>query len=232
MPPLVAIVVLNWNGAEDTLRCIASLARQTHPNFRILVVDNGSTDGSTERLRALGDRITLIESQENLGYTGGNNLAIREALKGEAGYVWLFNNDAVAEPDTLELLVAAAEEDQRIGLLSPALLDPNGKIISDFRGGVYDPRLLTFNITNKTEIYQNWHKNTPELIWLYGTALLIRRSVIDKISVLDSRFFAYAEDNDYSIRSSKAGFFNVVVNSAKIYHDFGTGNKNHIITTL
>ena len=225
MPPLVAIVVLNWNGAEDTLRCIASLARQTHPNFRILVVDNGSTDGSPAALRALGDRITLIESTKNLGYTGGNNLGMARAMADGADYVWLFNNDAIAEPDTLKLLVEAAEKDQRIGLLSPALLDPGGKKISNFYGVIYDKILIGFNSTCEEDIYNNWADQCPDKICVYGTAILIRRSVMEKIGYLDDSFFAYYEDYDFSLRSINNGFINIFVNNAKIYHDFKSESK-------
>ncbi len=218
MPPLVAIVVLNWNGAEDTLRCIASLARQTHPNFRILVVDNGSTDGSTERLRALGDRITLIESQENLGYTGGNNLAIREALKGEAGYVWLFNNDAVAEPDTLARLVAACEADPGIGLASPLVRDDADPALIHFAGGRFDLDTPIYEPTEDLEKARAWQEADPGHMALWGTAMLARRALVEKIGLLDERIFAYWEDIDYSIRGALAGFRNVMVFDAVIFH--------------
>jgi cellulose synthase/poly-beta-1,6-N-acetylglucosamine synthase-like glycosyltransferase len=121
MQPLVYIVILNWNGYLDTLRCVASLEQQQFTNFRILIIDNGSTDGSIEVLRGLGDRVCLIENSNNLGYTGGNNRAMREAFDRGADYVWLFNNDAVAEPDTLIRMVDACEADVRIGLASPLI---------------------------------------------------------------------------------------------------------------
>lgn len=220
MPPLVAIVVLNWNGVQDTLRCIDALARQTYPNFRILVVDNGSTDGSATALRALGKRITLIESPENLGYTGGNNLAIREVLRGDAGYIWLFNNDAVAEPDALALLVAAAEADPEVGLASPFLRDPDGHTAGEFCGGKFDPELLTFSFTNRPEVYRDWASTAPYRIWLYGTALLLRRNAIERMGLLDEDFFAYVEDNEISLRSAQFGFKNIVVPEAVVFHSF------------
>ena len=123
MQPLVYIVILNWNGRPDTLRCVASLETQTYSNYRILVLDNGSTDDSVYMLRRLGDRIRLIEIPVNLGYTGGSNLAMRDAFESGADYVWLFNNDAVAEPETLAKLVAVCEADTGIGLASPLVRD-------------------------------------------------------------------------------------------------------------
>src|SRR5271165_5426418 len=109
--PMVYIIVLNWNGYRDTLRCLVALEQQHYPNYRIMILDNGSTDDSVAMLGDLGDRVCLIKNPDNLGYTGGNNRAMREAFGRGADYVWLFNNDAVAEPDTLAAMIAACEAD-------------------------------------------------------------------------------------------------------------------------
>ena len=218
MPPLVAIVGLNWNGAEDTLRCIESLERQTHPNFRLLVVDNGSTDGSVESLRALGDRITLIESEKNLGYTGGNNLGMRRALAEGADYLWLFNNDAIAEPETLARLIAVAEADPAIGLLSPLVCDDRDRALIHFAGGRFDLDTPIYEPTEDLEKARAWQEADPGHMALWGTAMLARRALVEKIGLLDERIFAYWEDIDYSIRGALAGFRNVMVFDAVIFH--------------
>lgn len=105
--PLVAIVILNWNGGEDTCACVASCRGLTWPNRRIIIVDNGSDDGSEEQLRKECPDAELIQTGANLGFAGGNNAGIRAALDGGADFVWLLNNDAVAAPDALDALVAA-----------------------------------------------------------------------------------------------------------------------------
>jgi len=162
MPPLVYIVVLSWNGLADTLRCVVSLERQTYLNCRILVFDNGSTDGSVAALQALGTRIRLIESAVNLGYTGGNNRAMEAAFADGADYVWLFNNDAVAAPDTLATLVALAEADARIGLVSPVVREGagadaavSGCALIDLAGPFYLP---TFDLAQA----QDWQARFPD----------------------------------------------------------------------
>lgn len=218
MTPSVAIVVLNWNGLADTLRCIASLERQSYPNFRILVVDNGSTDGSVAALRALGGRVTLIESRENLGYTGGNNLAIREALGDDYGYIWLFNNDAVAEPDTLARLIAVCEADPGIGLASPLVRDDGDPAIIHFAGGRFDLNAPVYEPTEDLDQARAWQTADPGRMALWGTAMLARRALVDRIGLLDERIFAYWEDIDYSIRSARAGFRNVMVFDTAIFH--------------
>ncbi len=216
--PSVAIVVLNWNGIADTLRCIESLEQQTYRNFRIIVVDNGSTDGSAAALKALGDRITLIESHENRGYTGGNNLAIREAMAKGAEYVWLFNNDAVAEPDTLAQLLAVAEADPRIGLLSPLVRDEADHAVIHFAGGRFDLATPVYEPTDDLDQARDWQARAPDRMALWGTAMLARRAMVEKVGLLDDRIFAYWEDIDYSIRSALAGFRNVMVFGTAIFH--------------
>src|SRR4051812_24301804 len=97
--PLVLIVMLNWNSADETLAALESVTRMSYPNFRVLIVDNASRDGSNVELRrVIGDRIELLESLINTGYTGGCNLGLRHALEIGADYVWLLNNDAVTGP--------------------------------------------------------------------------------------------------------------------------------------
>ena len=218
MSPLVYIVVLNWNGCRDTLRCIASLERQHGANFRILVIDNGSADESVSVLRGLGDRIELIENAENLGYTGGNNRAMREAFARGADYVWLFNNDAVTEPDALGKMVALCEADPGIGLVSPLVRDEDNHQTVQSACALFDLTTPSYAPTNEVGLAAEWQVKYPDRIGLVGAAMLVRRSVYEKIGGLDNLFFAYGEDYDYSIRSARAGFHNKVVFEAAVFH--------------
>src|SRR5437763_10134894 len=102
--PKVAIILINWNGKQDTLECLDSLSRDIYPNKEIIVVDNGSTDDSVEVIRVLFPEVTLLEMESNLGFTGGNNVGIRYALDyldQETGYIFLLNNDTTVEPNAL-----------------------------------------------------------------------------------------------------------------------------------
>jgi GT2 family glycosyltransferase len=209
--PLVVIVVLNWKACDVTLRCVDSLATIDYPRYRIVVIDNESTEESA-RLLAAEPSIELIRNRDNLGFTGGVNVGIRWAIEHGADYVWLFNNDATSPPDTLSKLVAAAEANERIGLVSAVLYDPAApERPSPFLacGG---------EATDDLEQAREWQEKRPNEIVLYGTALLIRRTVIAKIGMFDERFFAYYEDYDYSLRSSRAGFRNICVPGAIVYH--------------
>jgi len=218
MHPFVQIVILNWNGFEDTLRCIDSLEHQTYLNFRIVVIDNGSTDGSLQALAGLGDRVRLVALPNNLGYTGGNNVAMQDAFDKGADYVWLFNSDAEAEPDALTKIVAACEADPTVGLASPLVLEAEDHSAIQFGCGLFDLSVPKYTPSYDLPRSREWQLRFPDRIVLHGTALLVRRALYQAIGGLDDHFFAYWEDMDYSIRSGKAGFRNVAVLDTAIYH--------------
>ncbi len=217
--PLVLVVLLNWNSAVETATAVASVSRMDYPNFRTLIVDNGSSDDSVVHLRKLvGPGVELIESPVNTGYTGGCNLGMEHALKTGADYIWLLNNDAVAEPGTLSSLVAVAEADPTIGLVTPliAALDEDRLI---FAGGVLSIERQIYEDTSDPKEMAHWLAEDPGLgIVLFGTALLVRADLVRKIGMLDPRFFAYYEDLDYSARSLQAGFRNVVDENSIVRH--------------
>lgn len=103
--PKVYVIILNWNGLEDTLECLGSVFQMDYQNFEVLVVDNGSKDNSINFIKTKYPQVVLIENKENLGYTGGNNIGMRYALNNGADYVWLVNNDTVVMVDTLSKLI-------------------------------------------------------------------------------------------------------------------------------
>ena len=108
-PPSISIVVLNWNGRDDTLACLESVERISYPNFRVIVVDNGSADNSVAAIRAAFPKVELIETHANLGFSGGNNVGIKRALEHGADYVLLLNNDTVVDPGLLDAFAATAK---------------------------------------------------------------------------------------------------------------------------
>ena len=215
----VFIVILNWNGIADTLECLASVKKLDYPSCRTIVVDNGSDDGSPERLKADCPDIALIEHRANLGFTGGANAGIRYALAHGADYVWLLNNDSIVEPNSLSALVAAAKSDEAMGLVSPLIYD-----LSDERrllfGGNWvfaDLAHLRFAAGPKPAAGSpDALAGRPLLLW--GTALLISSAVIRRVGYLDDRYFAYHEDLDYSLRALAAGFRTAVEPAATVYH--------------
>jgi len=218
--PSVLVVILNWNGWKDTVTCIDFVLRLNYPNFRVLVVDNGSSDGSIAHLRTIhDDRVELLAFPENRGYTGGCNEGFRRALADGAEYVWLLNSDAIVEDKgTLSSLVALAESDPKIGLVSPKLAEPGGEGRLTFCGGVCSMNPIRYDVTRDPEEARRWAREYPNAGYVWGTAMLVKSSVIRRIGVLDESFFAYCEDGDYSCRSSKAGYRNLVDENSFVLH--------------
>lgn len=214
--PLVVVVILNWNGLEDTLHCLRELRGQEYANRRIVVVDNGSTDGSADIIAARHPEVTLLRNPTNLGFTGGCNTGMRYAREHSADYVWLLNNDAVAPPRTLSVLVETAEGRGSVGLVSPIVRFHDRPDEIQFAGVRLDPSAdEEAHIKLRASGDPDEANTVPALV---GTALLIKREVIESIGLLDDRYFAYGEDWDYSVRALQAGFQVVVERAATILH--------------
>lgn len=214
--PFVAAVVLNWNKARESADCVRALHGQTHPNLRVIVVDNGSPEDSLGPLQNLDLPFLLLRNGANLGFTGGVNAGMERALAEGADFIWLVNNDAVPAPDALELMLRAFEADAGIGLASPTIRNGDAGDAVEFCGGLWDAGV--FHATDDAATYERWRETRPGQIWLVGTALLLRRELVEAVGPFDDRFFAYWEDNDYSVRSIRAGYRNVVVPGAVVRH--------------
>jgi GT2 family glycosyltransferase len=216
--PRVAIVILNWNDRDRTLTCVSDVLAMDYPEKTVFVVDNGSADGSAEALRALCDRVTLVINPVNLGYSEGCNQGIRAALADGFDYVWLLNNDATVPTDTLGRLVAVAEADPRIGLLSPLVARIGGPGGFESAGALLDLAACSYQRAENPEQGQAWQQTHPDRFVLTGTAVLIRRALLERIGLLDDRFSAYWEDTDYGLRSLRAGFCNRMAYDVTISH--------------
>ncbi|MGC8880107.1 MAG: glycosyltransferase family 2 protein [Anaerolineae bacterium] len=216
--PSVGVIILNWNNAPDTLACLESVLHSDYPNFHVLVVDNGSTDGSSEAVRAAYPTVTLIENGENLGYAEGNNVGIRHALAEGADYVLLLNNDTLVAPDMLRELIAVAETDARVGIVGPLIY-------------YYEPADVLWNAGNAIDwrngSVANLYGDKPAVgvgtqpyavDYVSGCALCIRRQVIEQVGILDSRFFIYYEETDWCVRARRAGYQVLMVPCARIWH--------------
>ena len=123
MSAKVTVILLNWNGWKDTLTCLDSLRQQDWPSLQILLVDNASSDDSVAKLRTHEPTLSLLETTQNLGFAGGCNVGIREALAGGAEWVWLLNNDTTLSPQTLRHMVELGESEENIGLVGSPIFE-------------------------------------------------------------------------------------------------------------
>jgi GT2 family glycosyltransferase len=218
--PKVSTIILNWNGLKDTIECLESLKKITYPNYRVIIVDNGSKNNEGKILKEkFGNYIHLIQNKENLGFVGGNNIGIRYALKNNADYVLLLNNDTIVEKNFLNYLTTQAIQDKNIGIVGPRIyfFDEPNKIA--FGGGginLYKGETTHIDANrHESEIKDNQSKIVD---YIEGSAMLIRSTVFKKIGLLDEVYFAYWEDTDFSIRAKKAGFKVIYTPLSKIWH--------------
>jgi len=224
--PLVYAIVLNWNGWPDTLRCLASLRASRGVDLRVIVVDNGSTDGSAAHLAPLlaapwGE---LLCAGRNLGFTGGVNLGLRRALAHDPDYLFLLNNDATVAPDCVARLVAAAASRSDLGFVGP-------KIVWEGEPG----RLWSAGMSvNWARAAINAHRDEPDdgrldgrrlVQGLTACALLVTPAVAARAGLLDDRYFAYYEDVDWLLRARRAGLRALYAGDARVAHQ-GSATTN------
>jgi GT2 family glycosyltransferase len=220
MDPKVVIVILNWNGIEDTTECLESLRVIDYPNYEVVVVDNGSEGDDVTILRdRFGDWIHLIEEDVNLGFCDGNNVGMRYAVdRLDPQYVLLLNNDTVVDPEFLTYLVRTADDSEERLLVGAKILfyDDPGKIQS--AGGMINHWTADCRSFGKGEADASLSEDIVMADFVSGCCLLASRGVIDEIGLLDPVYYVGYEDSDYCMRARKAGFESVICLRAKIWH--------------
>ncbi|MCM8782282.1 MAG: glycosyltransferase family 2 protein [Candidatus Omnitrophica bacterium] len=211
--PLVDIVILNLNQERDTIECIESLKNMHYKNYRILLIDNGSTDGSGVRVKERFKDIEFLRSEENLGFAWGCNLGIKYFLKdGLADYVLLLNNDTKVSEDLLDALLEVGEADKRIGIVGAVNFYYSHPERIHLAGHKFIWWLGIQGVLEKIS------SKSKEVQGVSGCCMLIKKEVIEKIGFLDERFFSYYEDTDFCLRAKRRGFKVVVARDAKVWH--------------
>lgn len=210
--PKVFVVILNYNGGDAVKACLDSVFRITYPNLETIFVDNNSTDGSFELAKRLFSRLYFIKNKKNVGFAAGNNVGIQLALKKEADYVFLLNNDAVVEINILDKLVSFAECHKKAGIINPLIRSRSSEEIW-FSGAKI--KWLSMKAVHNFNIESEKPYKTD---YATGCAMLIKREVFEKAGLLDEDFFLYYEDADFCTRAGRKGFWSFVVPEAKVRH--------------
>lgn len=235
--PSVYVIVINWNGEDDTCRCLSSLTAVDYPNMHVVISDNGSRPASIDALRdwaAVNESrrqlmaggglrsLTIIENGRNLGFTGANTVGIHHALARGASYVLFLNSDTLVTPTFLSCLISVAENDKHIGLLGCKTFLGDGtpleapKIIWSLGGYGYhfgNPVNLGSNQPDRPD----W-RGLIENDLVCGCCMLIRREVIEQCGVQDDALFFAIDDVEYSMRVAHGGWKNALVLDAEIFH--------------
>ena len=218
--PQVCVIILNWNGLEDTIECLESLKKVTYPNYEVVVVDNGSRGDDAEVLEEkFSGYIHLIRNDRNYGYTGGNNIGIQYALNHSSpDYLLILNNDIVVAPDFLGQMIKVAEDDTSIGIAGPKVYYYDVPDHIQSAGIMTSMRTGRSRVLGVKQIDTGQFETQQEVDYVSGCCLLIKKELIQKVGVFDERYFCYCEERDYCIRAERAGYKTVYVPLAKIWH--------------
>lgn len=232
----IAIVILNWNGKENSLYCLKSIEKLQMSNVKcqIYVVDNGSSDGSVEALRRTKIpklEFQLIENKKNLGYSGGNNVGIKRALKGGAEYVVILNNDTILDKNLIAGLLKTFEDHQNAGIVSPKIYfakgfefhkdrykkNELGKVVW-YAGGEIDWDNVLASHRGVDEVDRGQYDKVTKTDYASGACMMVDSKVFKKIGIFDDDYFLYWEDADLSTRAKGAGFKVLYTPEAHLWH--------------
>lgn len=217
----LVIVVLNWNGLEDTRALLGTLERCRVPegwSASVMVVDNGSSDGSAASLARDFPQVELLALPVNLRFAGGNNQGLKRALASGASAVMLLNNDTEADPALLERLLMALAEHPEAAAAAPLIYfaTPSRRIW--YAGGRCAPALGLAAHRGLRALDRGQYRAIERTGYLTGCCLLARREAWEKVGLLDERYHIYAEDADWSLRARAAGFTLLFVPTARLWH--------------
>lgn len=220
--PSVYALILNWCCAHETAACVEQIEKSDYPNCKILIIDNGSTDGSGEFLQKRFPKHSFIQTGKNLGYAGANNIGIKYALEHGAQYVWIVNPDVSVGPSSLEKMIDVMIENKEAGIAGPRLCQryknetryQDGAGLDKQRGYVpiHKPEA---DITSLTK------EKTIDADYIVGCSMLLKSEMIKRIGLIREDFFMYREDVELCLRAQKNGWKTVVCTSAMDGREMG-----------
>jgi GT2 family glycosyltransferase len=216
--PSVAVIILNWNGRDDTFACLESLEAIECPNFTVMVVDNGSEDSSVDAISRRFSDLEIIETGRNLGFAEGNNVGIRIALERGADYVFLLNNDTIVHALLLRQLIEAAERCPEGAVFGVKIYFHSEPERIWYAGVVWDPRIMDFRHLEDDASSPPDSRGVVATPYVCGCAFLARSSMLRKVGLLDPKLFLVFEDTDLCFRARDAGFCCYYVPSATLWH--------------
>lgn len=244
--PVIAIIIVNWNGKKDTLHCLSSLKKLSTREYmkEIVVVDNGSSDGSVKEIRRHFPEIHIIETEKNLGFTGGNNIGMTWALEHGVDFVWLLNNDTLVDSQAMTELVKFFD-DQRVGIAGSKIYfapgheyhkerykpSERGNVLW-YAGGRIDWNNMYASHRGVDEVDHGQFDLAEETPFVTGCSMMIKTSVLRAIGTFDDLYYLYLEDLDFCLRAQRAGYKTMFIPSSKIWHvnagsSGGPGSRLH-----
>lgn len=227
----IAVIIVNWNGKDDTISCLGSLQKINLMGHRIsiIVVDNGSTDDSVRVVKESFPSISVIVTGKNLGFTGGNNVGIQKALEIGVDLIWLLNNDTFVDRQVLSF--TSVFDDVQVGACgSKIYFAPGHEFHHDrykenergrvfwYAGGLVDWNNMYAAHRGVDEVDNGQYDKIIETSFITGCSFVVRREVVEKVGMLDDRYYLYLEDLDWNIRIQKVGFKTLYVPTSVVWH--------------
>jgi len=214
--PKVVVIVLTWNSENDIIECLVSLRLLKYPNYEIIVVDNASTDRTPNIVKDNFPDVTLIINKKNLGFGGGFNVGIKEAIRRKADYIVCLNSDIVVDEHFLLELVKVGELSENVGGLCPIAYYYDQPNRINGAGGIV--RIIHSKVFGCGEIDRGQYNKTKETRMLCGPALVLKRKALLDIGFFDTEYFYGPEDMDMALRLIKKGYKIMFVPHAKLWH--------------
>ncbi|MGB9133424.1 MAG: glycosyltransferase family 2 protein [Methanosarcina sp.] len=228
--PTVTIIILNWNGKLLTEDCLRSVQDVKYDALKIMMVDNGSTDGSIEYLKPKFPDVEFVANDRNLGFAEGNNVGIRIALARDDDYVLLLNNDTIVDSELIQHLVDVAEKEEKVGFVGPKVYfyDYKGrKDVISFAGGLIDFSKGKVLHVGEKEIDTKQHNVVKDYDYVEGSCLLARADTLRRIGLLNQAYFLYWEEIDLCVRGMAAGYRSVYAPAGMIWHKIGASSQGY-----
>ena len=226
--PNIAIIIINWNTYLLSFNCLKSLEACAYKNKTVFFIDNGSKDGSGDKIAFEFPAINYIKNEKNEGFTGANNKALKVILKQNFEHVLLLNNDTEVTPNFLSLLESRMDSDKNLAATQPLILDFLNKNTIWNAGGSLNTFFGLSKTRSKGVVYKPKLKIRKFTDWISGCCILVKTQAIKEVGLLDNCFFAYFEDVDWSIRMKNQGYkLGVVPKSIIYHHSSGSTKKNN-----
>ncbi len=216
--PKVCVIMLSYNRKEDTIECIESLRKMTYPHYKILVVENGSSDGSGQAVKDHYPDVELIELKNNVGYAKGFNEGLEYSYNEGADYFLILNNDIVVDPEMLTELVRTAQENEEIGFVSGKVYYYDDPKRIQTVGKQSHAVFLVGDTVGYGEYDEGQYDEKKEYDFIDDVFLLVRREVYERVGGYDENFFFHWEETDWCSRVRRAGYKIVYTPAAKIWH--------------
>lgn len=219
--PVIYIILVNYNGYKDTIKCIDSLKKINYINYKIIIVDNASSDNSLKILKQKTNNCIIMKSKKNLGFAGGNNLGIKYALAHDADYIMLLNNDTIVSNSFLNNMLMSFNKNNKIGLVGCKIMYYPEKNILWYGGGYIDWFKFIGVHYGMKQIDKGQYDIEKEIDFMTGCCMLVKREIFEKVGLLSEDYFMYFEDVDFCVKIRNAGYKIWYDPKAVVYHKVG-----------